>query len=204
MKDPFFLRALGRATDLIVIGCSAGGIETLGEILPALPSGIRHSVVVVIHLAPDTASLLTEVFTPKCQLPVREAEDKEPISPGTIYFAPANYHLLVEPEYVFSLSSEDPVQYSRPSIDLLLESVAFSCGKKAVGIILTGANADGSSGLGMMKEAGSVCIVENPATAIHAEMPRSALAAEPDAMMTAGDIAGWLVALTAAGKGGVG
>ena len=131
-----------------MVGASAGGVEALFAILPALPAGLRGAVFVVLHLPRDGQSLLAEIFGPKCALPVREAEDKEPVEPGTIYFAPPDYHLLVDAGPRLSLSADEPVHYSRPSIDVLFESAADAYGERLLGILLTGANHDGAAGCG--------------------------------------------------------
>ena len=105
------------------------------------------AVVVVVHLPPDKESLLAGLFAPRCVLAVKEAEDKEPLLPATIYFAPPNYHLLIESDLRLSLSSDEAVRYSRPSIDVLFESAADACGDALTGVILTGSNCDGAIGL---------------------------------------------------------
>jgi two-component system chemotaxis response regulator CheB len=114
--------------EAVVIGASAGALEALSVILPALPAGYGLPVFVVVHLPPDTRSILADLFQAKCHIPVREAEDKEPIRGGTIYFAPPNYHLLIEADRNVSLSSDEPVLFSRPSIDVLFESAADAYG----------------------------------------------------------------------------
>ena len=130
--------------EAVVIGASAGALEALSVILPSLQKGFRLPVMVVVHVPPDKRSVLVELFQAKCRLPVREAEDKEPISGGTIYFAPADYHLLVELDKSLSLSSDEPVLFSRPSIDVLFESAADAYGSALIAIVLTGANQDGA------------------------------------------------------------
>ena len=111
-------------TAAVVIGASAGAVEALSVILPALPAGYPVPVAVVVHLPPDRPSIMAELFAARCRVAVREAEDKEPLVPGTVYFAPPDYHLLVEAAGHLSLSSEEPVRFSRPSIDVLFESAA--------------------------------------------------------------------------------
>ncbi|MBU6449025.1 MAG: chemotaxis protein CheB [Rhodospirillales bacterium] len=165
----------------VVIGASAGALEALSAILPALPASFALPVFVVIHLPHNRKSILAEIFSAKCRLPVREAEDKEPVVGGTIYFAPPDYHLLVETNYSLALSSDEPVRYSRPSIDVLFESAADTYGPSLIAIVLTGANPDGADGLRKVGEAGGTMIVQNPAEALAPEMPRAAWAACPAA-----------------------
>ena len=174
---------------LVVIGCSAGGIDALSEILPGLPLGFPASVAVAIHLPATARSLLAEIYSAKCALPVKEAEDKEPFRPGHIYFAPAGYHLLIEADLSFSLSLEDPVNFSRPSIDVLFESAAVALREKTLGILLTGASHDGAAGLKTIGDAAGFTIVQNPKDALHSTMPQSAIAlASPGAVLSVKEI----------------
>ena len=145
-------------------------------------------VVVVVHLPQDKNSILAELFRSKCLLDVREAEDKEPLQGGTVYFAPPDYHLLVERNRCLSLSSEEPVNYSRPSIDVLFESAADAFGEALVGVVLTGANSDGASGLKAIRAAGGTTIVQDPDTAQATAMPRAAFEACPDSLVLSLDM----------------
>ena len=160
---------------LIAIGASAGGVEALGIVLRALPATCRASVVVVLHLAPGRSSQLPQLYAERCQLPLREAQDKEPLQGGTVYFAPPDYHLQVEPDGCFSLSQEAPVYFSRPSIDVLLETAASTYRREMLAIILTGASADGAEGLAKVRQLGGGAWVQDPATASSATMPAAAL-----------------------------
>ncbi|NYI01277.1 chemotaxis protein CheB [Cupriavidus plantarum] len=168
----------------IVIGASAGGIEALNVLLPQLPADFAPPVIVVMHLRPDTPSLLPEVFGERCALPVREAEDKMPVLPRHIYTAPSDYHLLVERDGLigpgegasFSLSVEPPVRYSRPSIDVLFESAAVAWRDGVLGILLSGANDDGARGLHAIRAGGGMTWVQSPASAAVATMPEHAIA----------------------------
>jgi two-component system chemotaxis response regulator CheB len=164
---------------LVVIGASAGGLEAVSTILRGLPEDLALSLVVVQHRSKDS-SLLCELLQDACVLPVSEAFDKEPILPGRVYIAAADYHLLVEPDH-FALSLDEPESYSRPSIDLAFESVAHSFGPRAVGVVLTGANADGSRGLQRIVARGGRAVVQDPATAEVPVMPAAALTAVPQA-----------------------
>lgn len=165
----------------IVIGASMGAIEALSVILPALPAGFPLAVIVVVHIPPDKKSLLAELFAARCQLAVKEAEDKELIQPAMIYFAPPDYHLLVEPDFRLSLSSDEPVRYSRPAIDVLFESAADAYGDNLTGVVLTGANSDGTRGLRTICDAGGNALVQSPGNAEGKAMPTAALAACPEA-----------------------
>ena len=182
--------------DAIVIGTSAGGVEALSVLLPSLPEGLRAAVLVVLHLPRERPSLLVDIFTPKCRLPVREAEDKEPIEPGVVYFAPPDYHLLVDNGPRVALSADEPVNFSRPSIDVLFESAADIYGARLIGIILTGASHDGALGLEAVRCAGGVTIVQEPESAQAPTMAESALKRGPvDHVLSLEQIAGWLRAL---------
>jgi len=164
-----------------VIGGSAGAFEALSVLLPSLPADYPLPVLVVVHIPRDRPSALAELFRAKCRVQVTEAEDKEPVRPGVVYFAPPDYHLLVEADGRLSLSSEEPVMFSRPSIDVLFESAADAYGERLVGIVLTGANSDGAKGLRMIGDAGGTALVQDPATAQAAAMPLAALYACPGA-----------------------
>jgi two-component system chemotaxis response regulator CheB len=186
--------------DAIVIGTSAGGIEALSVLLPALPAGLTAAVLVVIHLPRDRASLLVQIFSGRCALRVEEAGDKQPVEPGVIYFAPPDYHLLVDRDErgpVLALSSDEPVQYSRPSIDVLFESAADIYGERLLGVVLTGANQDGAAGLAAVRAAGGVAAVQRPDSAASSMMPAAALKRVPDAefVMTIDQLAGLLAGL---------
>ena len=167
--------------EAVVIGASAGAVQALLEILPALPDAYPLPILIVVHVPPDRASALPDLFAARCRLPVKEAEDKEVALPGVVYFAPADYHLLVEHGGSLALSVDDPVNYSRPAIDVLFESAADAFGPALAGIVLTGANHDGAAGLKAIAEVGGMAIVEDPASASSATMPAAALVACPTA-----------------------
>jgi two-component system chemotaxis response regulator CheB len=169
------------AIEAIVIGASAGAVEALSVVLPALPAGYGHPIIVVVHVPPDKKTFLIDVFRRKCRMTVQEAEDKEKIRGGVIYFAPSDYHLLVEKDHFLSLSGDEPVRFSRPSIDVLFESAADAYGPHLVGVILTGANEDGTDGLSAVSRAGGTAVVQRPDEAFAPAMPSAALAACPDA-----------------------
>ena len=179
--------------EAVVIGASAGGVETLSQILPALPADYPLPVMVVIHMLPDRRSVMADLFAQKCAIRVIEAEDKEPIEPRTVYFAPPDYHLLVETDRRLSLSSEEPVLFARPSIDVLFETAADAYGAALIGVVLTGANADGANGLKAIAEAGGVTLVQTPELAYADAMPRAALQTAPRSLSLApAEIAAYL------------
>ncbi|UUR07880.1 chemotaxis protein CheB [Sphingomonas glaciei] len=159
----------------VVIGASAGAVQALSDILPRLPADYSLPIMVVVHV-PTAPSGLTTLFAAKCAMAVVEPDDKEMIAPGSIYFAPPGYHLLVEPGGSIALSADEPVLYSRPSIDVLFESAADSFGPGLLGIVLTGANEDGARGAAAIEQRGGRVLVEDPATAYAATMPAAALA----------------------------
>jgi two-component system, chemotaxis family, protein-glutamate methylesterase/glutaminase len=167
--------------EAIVIGGSAGAFEALSALLPGLAADYPLPILIVVHLPPDRGSLFAELFRARCAIQVREAQDKEPIEPGVAYFAPPDYHLLVEADRRLSLSGEEPVLYSRPSIDVLFESAADAYSGGLIGVVLTGANSDGAGGLKAVVEGGGVGIVQSPVGAYAAAMPEAAIAACPGA-----------------------
>jgi two-component system, chemotaxis family, protein-glutamate methylesterase/glutaminase len=172
---------IGVRPEAIVVGASAGAVDALSVLLPALPRDFPAPLMVVVHVPPDKNSILTDLFRSKCLMQVQEAEDKEPIRDSTIYFAPPDYHVLVERDRRLSLSSDLPVSFSRPSIDVLFESAADAYGPGLIGIILTGANRDGARGLRAIREAGGTTLVQDPDQAHARDMPAAALAECPDA-----------------------
>ena len=168
-----------RSVAAVVIGTSAGGVEALGSLLPAFEPARGVPVLVVVHMPRERPSLLPELFASRCRLAVREAEDKQPLEPDTVYFAPPDYHLLVDAGPVLALSSDELVHYSRPAIDVLFESAADLFGGALLGIVLTGANADGAAGLAAVQRAGGLTLVQDPSSAAAAAMPEAALKAAP-------------------------
>lgn len=167
----------------VTIGASAGAVQALLTVLPALPASFALPVLVVVHVPPDRDNLLVPLLQAKCRLTVKEAEDKEPIAGGMIYFAPSDYHLLVEADRSLALSSDEPINFSRPSIDVLFESAADAYGAELVGVILTGANHDGAAGLKAVTDAGGVAIVQDSEEAYATAMPDAARDASPSALI---------------------
>ncbi|GGP17647.1 chemotaxis protein CheB [Silvimonas iriomotensis] len=180
----------------VLMGGSAGSVEALGLILPSLPASFAAAVVIVVHLPASSPSLLVDIFAPRMALPVTEVHDKVQLSAGHVYFAPPDYHVLVEPEGELTLNDDPPVHFCRPAIDLLFESGADALGKKAVGVLLTGANHDGAAGMAALAAAGAVTIVQDPADAQVPLMPSCALKATPvDHILPAREIGPALAAL---------
>lgn len=163
----------------VVIGGSAGCVDALSFLLPQLPRGLGAAVLAVVHLPRERPSLLVEIFRGRCPLPVHEALDKEPIEPGRVYFAPPDYHLLVDQGPRLALSIDEPVHFSRPSIDVLFESASDAYGQQLLGILLTGGNADGAQGLQAVRRNGGVTVVQDPDDAQVRYMPAAALKLEP-------------------------
>jgi two-component system, chemotaxis family, protein-glutamate methylesterase/glutaminase len=187
--------------ELIVIGGSAGGIQAVSTLLAGLPADLAAAVTVVLHMPPNRPSLLPELFGRHCTLPVKEAEDKEPITPGTVYLAAPDYHLLIEPDRRFALSYDDPVNYSRPSIDMLLESAAMAYRSTVLGIVLSGANSDGADGLAAIRNGGGLGWVQEPTEAQTAVMPLAAIErAGADAVLTLGKMADLLASAPTVAK----
>ena len=188
--------------DGIVIGASAGGVEALCTLLPALPADLRAAVLIVQHIPRDRPSVLAEIFAARCPLRVVEAEDKAPVERGTVYVAPPDYHLLVDRGPVIALSADELVNYSRPAIDVLFESAADAYGERLLGIVLTGASHDGAAGLHAVAQAGGVAAVQRPDTAQAPRMAQSALARAPGALaLTLEEMQDWLRTLGHARRG---
>jgi two-component system chemotaxis response regulator CheB len=185
--------------EAVVIGASAGGVDALIALLNDLPAHWRLPVAVVIHLPESHDSRLAEVFSHRLPFPVHEAADKAPVAPGALYFAPPGYHLSIERTRCFSLSCEPPVLFSRPAIDVLMASAADAYGPALVGVLLTGANEDGAEGLLRIRQGGGLTVVQDPAEALVATMPRAAIAAHaPDFVLPLRDIRALLLQLDSA------
>jgi two-component system chemotaxis response regulator CheB len=182
--------------EAIVVGASAGGVQALLNIFSGIRTGFRLPIITVLHLPDDHRSQLVQVFSSRLSIPVKEGNDKEPVKAGTLYFASAGYHLSVEADRSFSLSQEDRVFYSRPSIDILFESAADAFGAALAGILLTGANNDGAQGLARIASYGGMTVVQNPEQAQARTMPDAALALHtPDYLLPLNDIGHLLVEL---------
>lgn len=162
--------------DLVVIGASAGGVSALQALLEAVPADLAMPILVVLHLPRDRPSRITDLVGLRCPLPVREAEDKQPLHDGSVTFAPPDYHLLVEDRATLALSIDPPVLYSRPAIDPLFESAAEVFGSGVLAILLTGASSDGSQGVAAVRQAGGEAWIQCPDDAYSPMMPAAALA----------------------------
>jgi two-component system chemotaxis response regulator CheB len=176
--------------ELIAIGGSAGGVDAALHLLAHVSPGCAAAVAVMLHLPPAHETRLPQVFGARCALPAREAADKEPIAAGTLYVAPPDYHLLVEEDRCWALSVDAPVNYSRPSIDVLFESAAVVYGPRMLAIVLTGANADGAQGAAAVQRRGGTVWVQDPASAKADAMPRAALHAVGQAALRSLDAMG--------------
>ena len=159
----------------VVIGGSSGSIEVLLKLLPALHSPLSVAVIIVLHRKNAAESTLADLFSHKTNISIREVEDKDTITANTIYIAPADYHLLIEKNFEFSLDASEKINFSRPSLDVTFESAAEVYGASLAGIILSGANADGASGLKAIKQAGGTIIAQKPETALVPYMPEQAI-----------------------------
>jgi two-component system chemotaxis response regulator CheB len=175
-RDGRVMSAALRKYEIIVIGCSMGGMQATQQILGALPEDFSLPIAIVQHRYRTSDEGLPAFLRRQTKLNVVDALDKQWIKPGTIYLAPANYHLLVSPGELH-LSVDDAVAYSRPSIDVLFESAAEAYGSGVVAVVLTGANADGAQGAAKVKQNGGFVVVQDPATAEAPSMPEAAIAA---------------------------
>ena len=182
--------------ELIVVGCSWGGLAALGRLLEHLPDEVDVPIAIAQHRGPDSLrGALQAALQRHLARPVVEVGDKDPIEPGHVYVAPPDYHLLVEVGS-FALSVDERVQHARPSIDVLFESAADAYGAGVIGVVLTGANADGAAGLARIAARGGVAIVQDPETAEAREMPEAALAAAPATVLPLEGIGPFLGELT--------
>mgnify|MGYP000518180208 CR=1 FL=1 len=183
--------------EAVVIGVSAGGMQALRELLSALPANFPIPITIVQHIKAQSDTFLSEYLNDSSALKVKEAEDKESMCAGTVYLAPPGYHLLIESDASLSLSVDEKVNYCRPAIDPLFESAADVFGEQLIGVVLTGANADGARGLKVIKEYGGYAIVQNPKTAEVPYMPQAAISlVEVDQVVDLENIAPLLVKLS--------
>ncbi|HEX8141225.1 MAG TPA: chemotaxis protein CheB [Pyrinomonadaceae bacterium] len=166
------------AFEIVVIGASYGGLSALQALLPELAPDFPLPVVIVQHRKKDGDDGLCEFLRKRSRLPLVEPNDKEKVEPGYIYLAPRDYHLLIE-KSIFALSTESPVAFARPSIDVLFESAAEVYHERAVGVILTGANRDGAQGLAKIKSFGGLTLVQEPQSAESPTMPEAAISTTP-------------------------
>ena len=164
----------------VAIGTSWGGLAALTKLLGALPSDFGIPIVVVQHRSKDSEQLLVQLLQDATDLTVSEIEDKDPLNPGAVHVAPANYHVLIDDGYL-SLTIEEPVRFSRPSIDVMFNSLADTYQSAAIGVVLTGANEDGARGLAQIVQRGGRALVQDPKTAEIPIMPAAAIRAVPTA-----------------------
>ena len=183
--------------DLVVVGTSWGGLAALRTLVGALPKSFQMAITLVQHRHKDSDHLLCTLVQERTPLKVHEIEDKMPLECGSVYIAPPDYHTLVEPGH-FSLSTEGPVRYSRPSIDVTFLTAADSYAHRTVGVVLTGANADGSEGLRRIFDRGGLALIQDPATAESTLMPSAAVKAVPRArVMQIEEMANFIASLPA-------
>ena len=183
--------------EAIVIGVSSGGLKALKIIFSALPSGFAIPIIVVQHIGPRSENSWIKLLNDSCIIPIKEADEKEKIVTGNIFIAPSNYHLLIEKDRTFSLTIDERVNFARPSIDVLFESAAEAYKEKLIGIILTGANNDGTKGVKRIKECGGIVIIQDPETAESSYMPASAIAAvQPDYIQALDQIGDLIIKIT--------
>lgn len=161
--------------EAVVIGVSSGGMQAMKVLFPQLPKDFPVPIIVVQHIGAHSDSVWISILNKECKLTIKEADEKEAIKKGHIYIAPPNYHLLVEKDKTFSLSTEGRVNYARPAIDVLFETAAEAYNDTLIGVILTGSNHDGTLGMKRIKQCGGMTIAENPATAFSSYMPECAI-----------------------------
>lgn len=167
--------------ELVVVGASLGGLSALETFLGGLPADFPPAITIVQHRSPDSGPILAELLSRRAGRPVSEPEDQEPIRPARTYLAPPAYHLMVERDGRFALSTEGAVSWARPSIDVLFESAAMAYGRQVVAVLLTGSSDDGAAGVAAVGSRGGITLVEDPATAESPVAPLAALASWPPA-----------------------
>jgi two-component system chemotaxis response regulator CheB len=182
-----------KSLPMIAIGGSAGSLDAILKLLPAIRRDLYVAIVIILHRKASADTLLTDLLASRIQWPVKEAEEKEDILPHHVYIAPADYHLLIENDQSFSIDDSEKVNFSRPSIDVTFESAAAVHGPSLVAILLSGANADGAAGMQKVKAHGGLCIVQDPASAEVDFMPRQAIEnVQVDAILPPLQIAAYL------------
>lgn len=164
-----------RVFRVVVLGVSTGGVQALKRLLGAFPADFPLPILIVQHISPEAGNGLARLLDELCAIRVKEADEEETMEPGCVYLAPPNYHLLLEKDAVLSLSSEPPVNFARPSADVLFESAAAAFGRGVIGIVLTGAGYDGGRGLRRIQEEGGLTVIQDPVEAEAPSMPEHAL-----------------------------
>jgi len=187
-------QTIGSAScEALIIGGSAGSLDVLLEIFPALRKDIRFPIVLVVHRKPSNESLLTDLLKSRTTLTVGEAEEKEFLAPGKVFIAPADYHMLIEEDRSISLDYSEKINYSRPSIDVTFQSAAEVFKEKLVCILLSGSNSDGVEGLKCVNSFGGKAVIQNPDTAIMPYMPQqAALNVVPNVILDSRDMADYI------------
>jgi two-component system, chemotaxis family, protein-glutamate methylesterase/glutaminase len=181
---------------LIVVGASFGGLDAIRTLLLGLPRELPVPIVVTLHIGTHSISHFIRRLNNESQFDVREAEDKIFMENNTIYFAPPNYHLMVEKDFTLNLSADEKINFSRPSIDVLFETAAWALGPEVIGVLLTGANNDGAAGLKAIHDNGGIAIVQDPSTAVSGIMPQAALNLfKPDSILPVEYIGGKIYSL---------
>ena len=181
---------------LVVIGASAGGLSALEKLLTPLPANFNIPIIIVQHISPDSENYMVTLLNNKCHLHVKEADEKEIIKAGYVYIAPPNFHILIEEDHSISLSVEEHVNFSRPSIDVLFETAADVFKNRLIGIVLTGGNQDGAVGLKTIKDKGGLTIAQSPQEAQVNIMPSIAISTtHPDYVLTLNEISTLLIEL---------
>ncbi|WP_214227309.1 chemotaxis protein CheB [Pedobacter sp. B4-66] len=176
--------------EAFIIGGSAGSLDVLLKILPLINAAIKFPIVIVIHRKHGTDSLLPDLLSSRTKLKVKEVDEKEPISAGTIYIAPSDYHLLIEQDRTFSLDYSEKINYSRPAIDVTFQTAAEVYKEKLACLLLSGSNSDGVNGLKSVKLWGGTALIQDPKTAQVAYMPAQAQAnVKIDSVLSIEDIA---------------
>ena len=182
--------------EAIVVGTSAGGLTALRTILEKLPKEFPFPILIVQHLHAHSEDFWIQNLNGQCKINVKEAEEKEGIAKGNVYIAPPDYHLLVEFDRTLTITQEEKVNFSRPSIDVLFETASDVYKNKLLGVVLTGASEDGARGLKKIKKNGGITVVENPATAEFSLMPTKAIrASKVDYTLSLQEIADLLTSL---------
>jgi len=182
--------------EAIVIGTSSGGINALKFLFSALPIDFSIPIIIVQHISPRSDNQWIKLLNINSKLYLKEADEKEKIEHGKVYIAPPNYHLMIERNKTFSLTIDERVNYSRPSIDVLFESAAEAYKNKLIGVILTGSNNDGTNGIKRIQECGGLIIAQDPETAESSYMPASAIATnQPDYILSLEEITALLIKL---------
>jgi two-component system chemotaxis response regulator CheB len=181
---------------LIIIGGSSGSLQVVIHILGSLPDDYPIPVLLIIHRANSSDSMLTDLLSLKSNLTVREVEEKDKIIPSCVYLAPADYHVLIEKDETFTLDYSEKLNYSRPSIDVSFISAAQVYGKNLIGILLSGANEDGAEGLKKIKEQGGQTIIQHPDDAMVSYMPiKASHKSKIDEVLNTNEIANYLISL---------